>query len=443
MSQTIKILRSASNLPTTLAYGVPAVSFTGGGTKLFIGNNTNYASEITAEAGTLLGTVLNSTVVTSSLTALGNQSQALNMNSHQINNLSDPTSVQDAATKNYVDTINLTGDVTSVGKVTTIPGKTITNLMLNSMNNNTVKGNKSGTLTTPTDLVLSDITETDSSILTITNGANSVVSSSNLTVKLNLANTNIYVGNASNVPVAVAMSGDATLSNAGVLTLKNVGTASSTIGSATTSAIVSTDAQGRVTALTSILITPDANSLTGTTLSSSVVTSSLTTVGTIGTGTWQGTAITDAHISSSSNWNTAYTNRITSLTTTGSSGAATLSSNTLNIPTYTLAGLGGLSSTLAASNIFVGNGSNIATGVTMSGDTTIANTGAVTIATNVVSNAKFRQSAANSIVGNPTGSNANVQDITISTGLTTTSTTIKSISAFITDTFAYSYYGGL
>jgi hypothetical protein len=46
--------------------------------------------------------------------------------------------------------------------------------------------------------------------------------------------------------------------------------------------------------------------------------------------------------SSATNWDTAYTNRITSLTTTGSSGAATLTSNTLNIPTYTLAGLGGV-----------------------------------------------------------------------------------------------------
>ena len=41
------------------------------------------------------------------------------------------------------------------------------------------------------------------------------------------------------------------------------------------------------------------------------------------------------------NWNTAYSNRIISLTVTGSSGAATLSSNVLNIPTYTLSGLGG------------------------------------------------------------------------------------------------------
>ena len=41
------------------------------------------------------------------------------------------------------------------------------------------------------------------------------------------------------------------------------------------------------------------------------------------------------------NWGIAYTNRITSLTTTGSSGAATLTTNVLNVPNYTLAGLGG------------------------------------------------------------------------------------------------------
>ena len=57
---------------------------------------------------------------------------------------------------------------------------------------------------------------------------------------------------------------------------------------------------------------------------------------------WTGT-LADARITSASNWNTAYTNRITSLTTTGSSGAATLVSNVLNIPNYTLAGLGGVS----------------------------------------------------------------------------------------------------
>lgn len=60
----------------------------------------------------------------------------------------------------------------------------------------------------------------------------------------------------------------------------------------------------------------------------------------VSTGTAWGTSITD----NSTNWNTAYTNRITSLTVTGSSGSATLVSNVLNIPTYTLAGLGGQAS---------------------------------------------------------------------------------------------------
>ena len=55
----------------------------------------------------------------------------------------------------------------------------------------------------------------------------------------------------------------------------------------------------------------------------------------------------DFSSSTVTNWNTAYTNRITSLTTTGSSGVATLSSNVLNIPNYTLAGLGYSVPTLA------------------------------------------------------------------------------------------------
>ncbi len=51
------------------------------------------------------------------------------------------------------------------------------------------------------------------------------------------------------------------------------------------------------------------------------------------------------------NWTTAYTNRITSLTTTGSSGASTLISNVLNVPNYTLAGLGGAPATGSANYI--------------------------------------------------------------------------------------------
>lgn len=52
------------------------------------------------------------------------------------------------------------------------------------------------------------------------------------------------------------------------------------------------------------------------------------------------------------NWDAAYTNRITSLTVTGNSGASSLITNTLNIPTYTLAGLGNTASTIGAQQTF-------------------------------------------------------------------------------------------
>jgi hypothetical protein len=45
-------------------------------------------------------------------------------------------------------------------------------------------------------------------------------------------------------------------------------------------------------------------------------------------------ALADTYIASAANWNTAYNNRITSLTTTGTSGVATLISHVLNIPQY-------------------------------------------------------------------------------------------------------------
>lgn len=68
---------------------------------------------------------------------------------------------------------------------------------------------------------------------------------------------------------------------------------------------------------------------------------------------WTGT-LADGRIASASNWNTAYTNRITSLTTTGNNGSATLVSNILNVPTYTLAGLGGTTlATVNAQNLSV------------------------------------------------------------------------------------------
>lgn len=55
---------------------------------------------------------------------------------------------------------------------------------------------------------------------------------------------------------------------------------------------------------------------------------------------------------------------------------------------------GTLSNTLPSGDIFVGNGANVATGVAMSGDATMANTGALTIANGAITSAKL---AANTV----------------------------------------------
>lgn len=52
-----------------------------------------------------------------------------------------------------------------------------------------------------------------------------------------------------------------------------------------------------------ITVTAAAGTLTGATLAAGVTASSLTSVGTIGTGLWQGTAIADAYIASAATWN--------------------------------------------------------------------------------------------------------------------------------------------
>lgn len=73
-----------------------------------------------------------------------------------------------------------------------------------------------------------------------------------------------------------------------------------------------------------------------------------------------------------------------------------------------------ISTTLNSGQIIVGNASNVATAVTMSSDATISNTGALTIANNAVTDAKFRQSAALSVVGRASNTSGNVADITAS-----------------------------
>jgi hypothetical protein len=75
--------------------------------------------------------------------------------------------------------------------------------------------------------------------------------------------------------------------------------------------------------------------------------------------------------------------------TAGTAGQVLTSAGSGAVPTWTTIPSGGLSTTLTSANLFVGNVSNVATGVALSGDATISNTGALTIGTGAVTSAKI------------------------------------------------------
>lgn len=102
---------NASVVP--LAYGGTNANLTAVTNGLAYSTATAMAFLATANSGTLItsaGGVPSisqtlPTAVQGNITQLGAQTQALNMNTHQINGVVDPTGAQDAATKNYVDTV--------------------------------------------------------------------------------------------------------------------------------------------------------------------------------------------------------------------------------------------------------------------------------------------------------------------------------------------------
>lgn len=96
---------------------------------------------------------------------------------------------------------------------------------------------------------------------------------------------------------------EGTGNNTNTTTLATVNSNVGSFGSSTSIPSFTVNAKGLITAASGNAVVAPAGTLTGTTLASNVVGSSLTSVGTISTGTWQGTAIADTYISSAATWN--------------------------------------------------------------------------------------------------------------------------------------------
>lgn len=152
---------------------------------------------------------------------------------------------------------------------------------------------------------------------------------------------------------------------------------------------------------------------------------------------WTGT-LADGRITSSGNWNTAYNNRITSLTVNGTSGAATLINNVLNIPQYS--GGGSVSPLTTKGDLYTFSTNDDRLGVGTNGQilmadsttstglkwasaggvgtvTSIATTGLITGGTITSSGTISTSMNTGKLVGRSTTGIGIMEEITVSTGL--------------------------
>jgi phage-related tail fiber protein len=215
-----------------------------------------------------------------------------------------------------------------------------------------------------------------------------------------LASTNIYVGNSSGGAVAVGMTGDATLSNAGVVTLASTGVVAGSY------AKVAVDAKGRVTAGQS-MISSDITTALGYTPTNGAA-------GFIQNGNSFGA---DAALGTVDNYNLTFKTNNTTKMFIGNNGyvgigtvlpgvalevagqvkitggtpglGKVLTSDAAGLASWGTPAAGGLSTSLASSNIYVGNATGGAVAVGVSGDATLSNSGVLTLATTGVTAASY------------------------------------------------------
>lgn len=210
----------------------------------------------------------------------------------------------------------------------------------------------------------------------------------------------------------ITLTGDVTGSGTGsfATTLATVNGNVGSFGSSTSIPSITVNAKGLVTAASGNVVIAPAGTLTGTTLAANVVNSSLTSVGTITSGTWNGTTIDIGHGGTGQVTAAAAYNALSPMTTTGDIEYEASANTAARLPIGStgnvLTVVGGIPSwqppsavspgaiTLTQNHILVGNASNVAADVAMSGDTTIVASGAVTLATVNANTGSFGSSTA-------------------------------------------------
>jgi hypothetical protein len=223
------------------------------------------------------------------------------------------------------------------------------------------------------------------------------------------------------VTAATALSGDATTSGA-TLTLATV---NANVG---TFASVTVNGKGLVTAATALsgdattsgatLTLATVNSNVGTFAASTVNAKGLVTAAAnlSGDATTSGAVLTLATVNS--NVGSFGTASSTGTFTVNAKGLVTAASSTsiqiteAQVTNLTADLAAKISTTLTSAHILVGNGSNVATDVAMSGDITISNAGVTAIGSNKVTNAMLAQISTARFKGRTTAGTGDVEDLT-------------------------------
>ncbi len=293
-----------------------------------------------------------------------------------------------------------------------------------------------------------------------------------------LASGNFLVGNAGGTAASVAMSGDATLANTGAVNLVNTAVTAASYGSASTVPTFTVDSKGRLTAASSVAVNDTTKlPLAGGTMTGNLVMSPITNmlVGNY-TGAQQTTLVgTLVAADKGRKWFNSTTNKmvywdgalaqtlldttsaLTSLNglsttsqtfATGTAGtdfgiSSAGSTHTFNIPTASAANRGALASadftifnnkltsSLAANNIFVGSAGGAATAVPMSGDASIASSGALTLSTSGVTAGTYTKLTVDAKGRATVGASLASADVTTALGFTPITNVLNSTQILV------------